>query len=237
MPKKSGWGVNEKVVAAREREQTKKTAAKEDAKRKADDALWEDEKNNKFLIKQKQEEAKRQAEAAKRAELKALKAKEEAELSKSQHKEPRKITAAQIFEQKSKLQLDQERKQKAQEEAKTRVVQQVDILPNMNMKKVDLPETTNVAVDARSLTHAVEQLSTLSLGDGTEAEKHPERRMRAAYAAFEENNMPIVKSDNPTLKYSQLKEKLWDMWQKSPENPVYAAKLAASSAASSASAM
>jgi hypothetical protein len=37
-------------------------------------------------------------------------------------------------------------------------------------------------------------------------EKHPERRMKSAWAAFEEREMPILKSENPGLRLSQLSE-------------------------------
>ncbi len=95
MPKKS-WGLNPKVEEAREREASKKAADKSvlilsmkrrssaffhvpemlscpQAKSKAaEDALWADEKNNKSLQRKQEEEARRQVEAQKRAELKAL---------------------------------------------------------------------------------------------------------------------------------------------------------------------
>lgn len=53
-----------------------------------------------------------------------------------------------------------------------------------------------------------------------EVDKHPERRMKAAYTAFEEKMMPIIKDKNPTLRLSQLKQILRKEWMKSPENPL-----------------
>lgn len=50
-------------------------------------------------------------------------------------------------------------------------------------------------------------------------EKHPERRMKAAFAAYEEREMPLLKKENPTLRLSQLREILMKMWKKAPENP------------------
>lgn len=50
-------------------------------------------------------------------------------------------------------------------------------------------------------------------------ERHPERRMKAAYKAYEEQEMPKLKEQNPTLKHSQLKELLAKNWKKSPLNP------------------
>lgn len=50
-------------------------------------------------------------------------------------------------------------------------------------------------------------------------DKHPEKRMKAAFAAFEEANMVRIKAENPTLRLSQLKQILRKEWMKSPENP------------------
>lgn len=42
---------------------------------------------------------------------------------------------------------------------------------------------------------------------------------KALFKAFEERNLPIVKEDFPGLKLSQYKEKVFQMWKKSAENP------------------
>jgi len=54
----------------------------------------------------------------------------------------------------------------------------------------------------------------------TEIDRHPERRLKAAFAAFEEANMPRIKAENHTLRLSQLKQILRKEWMKSPENPL-----------------
>lgn len=53
-----------------------------------------------------------------------------------------------------------------------------------------------------------------------EVDKHPEKRLKAAFTAFEEVNMPRIKEENPTLRLSQLKQILRKEWMKSPENPL-----------------
>ena len=53
-----------------------------------------------------------------------------------------------------------------------------------------------------------------------EVDMHPEKRMKAAYLAFEEKNLPILKQENPNLRLSQLKQLLKKDWAKSPENPL-----------------
>ncbi|KAG6614538.1 uncharacterized protein IUM83_03910 [Phytophthora cinnamomi] len=76
--------------------------------------------------------------------------------------------------------------------------------------------------EARSLDAA---LDLLSVGD-KELEKHPERRAKAAYKAYEEVMMPQLKEDYPGLKLSQYKQKLSEMWRKSPDNPLNQESLA-----------
>lgn len=45
---------------------------------------------------------------------------------------------------------------------------------------------------------------------GKEAERHPERRAKAAYKAFEETMLPQMRADHPGLKLSQYKQKIFD---------------------------
>ena len=71
-------------------------------------------------------------------------------------------------------------------------------------------------LEARTVDEAI-----AVLGDGKEAmEKHPERRVKAAYAAYEERELPRLKEENPNLRMSQLKQLLRKEWMKSPENPM-----------------
>lgn len=52
-----------------------------------------------------------------------------------------------------------------------------------------------------------------------EEDKHPEKRMRAAFKAFESANLPRIKAENPNLRLSQWKQMLMKEWNKSPDNP------------------
>ena len=44
--------------------------------------------------------------------------------------------------------------------------------------------------------------------------------MKAAFAEYEEAQMPIFRAEYPSLKRSQLMEKIFKQWQKAPENPM-----------------
>lgn len=74
-----------------------------------------------------------------------------------------------------------------------------------------------------SATNLDDALDLLSIDEGKvknkDIEKHPERRFKAALAAFEERELPRFKQENPGLRLSQLKELIYKAFQKSPENP------------------
>ncbi|KAL7506015.1 hypothetical protein ACHAXN_003380 [Cyclotella atomus] len=63
-------------------------------------------------------------------------------------------------------------------------------------------------------------LSKLSVGTGAGDDRHPEKRMKAAYKAFEEKVMPEMKEQYPSLKRQQYLDKIFALWKKSPENPM-----------------
>jgi len=74
------------------------------------------------------------------------------------------------------------------------------------------------AVDARSIEEA---LAALDTGNGPKVDKV---KLKAAFEAYSESQMPLVKEAKPGLKLSQYKEMIWKSWQKSPENPLVAAR-------------
>ena len=60
-----------------------------------------------------------------------------------------------------------------------------------------------------------------SINDSTSAvDKHPEKRMKAAYEEFENIRLPQLKIENPNARLSQLKQMLRKEWMKSPDNPL-----------------
>lgn len=52
------------------------------------------------------------------------------------------------------------------------------------------------------------------------ADKHPEKRLKALFKAYEELHMPRIKAENPSMRLSQLKQLLFKEWTKSPDNPL-----------------
>ena len=43
--------------------------------------------------------------------------------------------------------------------------------------------------------------------------------IKALYEAFYSKTLPVLKQESPGLKLSQYKDRIFDMWQSSAENP------------------
>lgn len=85
--------------------------------------------------------------------------------------------------------------------------------------RANVPEYSASGLDA-----ALDLLDIASAGtqgkSSDNIERHPEKRMKSAWAAFEEREMPRLKEENPGLRLSQLKQMLQKQWKKSPDNPM-----------------
>ncbi|EFN66056.1 Coiled-coil domain-containing protein 124 [Camponotus floridanus] len=199
MPKKF-VGENSKAVAARARKAAAKEAENIKKAMEAEDRAWED--NDKQLLKKKQKqeelEKKRQQQLEKKAEAKALLEKEMANIKVGGKQPASKITRAEI------VSITEKRNQVAMKKEEETPIEE-------NLNRLTLEGETAHSID--------EAISILSTKD-SEIDRHPEKRMKAAYATFEEKMMPIIKEQNPTLRLSQLKQILRKEWMKSPENPL-----------------
>ncbi|KAJ3413051.1 hypothetical protein HDV05_008572 [Chytridiales sp. JEL 0842] len=189
------------VVAANERKaaQEAQKAAKAQAEKDAAEAKeWaKGAKEDK-----KAEELRKKAEAAaKKAEREALLAAEEAELAKAKSSKTAK-NAGPVF--------------------KKAIPTSLDFLPSSSS---DGPIDTFAA---SGIDGALELLDLASKGTEATAatkaavgiDRHAEKRMKSAWAAFEERELPILKAENPHLRLSQLKQQLQKKWKKSPDNPM-----------------
>lgn len=91
---------------------------------------------------------------------------------------------------------------------------------NKAPKPAPLVENLNRLEPLEEVRTVDEALKVLSVKDSDGPDRHPERRAKAAYNAFEEIRLPQLKAENPSLRLSQLKQMLFDEWKKSPENPM-----------------
>ncbi|CAI5500710.1 unnamed protein product [Closterium sp. Naga37s-1] len=238
MPKK--LAPNTKAEEARERKEAAANDKKRAAEKAKEDAQWADNAPKGRGAKKKEEDEQKRAEAAaKRAEKKRLEEIEAQEMAKISGKGisvsgagpgarragagssgggGAKVTQAELAlikerEQKELAGADAERRKKA-----ARVAEEAEYA---RMLEVENTNRMAVAVDARNVGEALSQLSVAKGEEGSASvDKHPEKRMKAAFKAFEEAELPRMKQEQPGLTLTQYKEQIWKAWKKSPQNPM-----------------
>ncbi|XP_042527195.1 coiled-coil domain-containing protein 124 [Dipodomys spectabilis] len=213
MPKKF-QGENTKSAAARARRAEAKAAADARKQKELEDAYWKDEDKHVMRKEQRKEEKeKRRLEQLERKkETQRLLQEEDSKLKGGKAPRapaaPGKVTRAQIEDTLRRDQQQQQHREEPAEKAKSHL--EVPLEENLNRRASE-----EGRVEARTIEDAIAVLSVAE-----EADRHPERRMRAAFAAFEEVQLPRLKQENPNMRLSQLKQLLKKEWLRSPDNPM-----------------
>lgn len=202
--------VNSKAAAAKERKDQVKASNKARSQKAAMDAAWSDEGST-AKEKKKADAARKRAEMLKkRQEKKALEAKDALAMEKKKVVvKAQKRTVAELNRHREKEEEERAKQREIEEKARQRIVEQQALVTNCNH-----------AIDDDSKWVSGIDSALEDLGEAAPEDKHPEKRMKARYNKFVEITMPIFKEQFPGLKHSQLKQKLWDAWQKSPDNPM-----------------
>ncbi|XP_061831952.1 coiled-coil domain-containing protein 124 [Nerophis lumbriciformis] len=210
MPKKF-QGENSKAVTARARKAEAKAVADARKKQEEDDALWQE--TDKHVLKKEQrkddKEKRRMEMLERKKETQRLLDEENARIKGKAQKEGAstggKVTRAQIEEVIHNV--PQPRELKPQEKS------HLETPLEENVNRIVLEEGT---AEARTIEDAIAVLSVVP----EDLDRHPERRLKAAFTAYEETNMPRLKMENPNMRLSQLKQQLKKEWTKAPENPL-----------------
>lgn len=204
------FGSNTKAEEGRQRKAAQKELKNAETKKKQsekEEAEWQVGSKTKST-KQVQEEQKKLEKAQKKAEKDRLEAEEAAELAKLRPLKP-------LPKEKSTVPVIM----KTQTSPVLRVSTPLSQTSNSNdsLFMDDAPEYGASNID--DALFLLSRTSSSSLNVVGTIERHPERRAKAAFAAFEEREMPRLKEEYPGLRLSQLRERLQRLWQKSPENP------------------
>ena len=80
------------------------------------------------------------------------------------------------------------------------------------------PSQKAAGLNASGIDNALDALS-LTNKDTSKIDRHPERRFKAAYAAFEARRMPEIEEENPGLRRQQRIDVCRKEFDKSEENP------------------
>lgn len=224
MPKK--MGVNSKAEDARARKSAAETERKERDAREKEDQYWRNAEGEKpRSVKKREEDAEKRAEtAARKAEARRLAELEEKELEKVNKKQEKKanrvsIPLPKVTEVELRRRREEEQAQilKRAEEAKKKQDRTQD---EEDYEKMVLVANTNrdeSIIEARSLEDAIAQMA---VKDNLPIDKHPEKRLKASFKAFEEAELPRLKEEKPGLTHTQYKDMVWKLWKKSPDNPL-----------------
>ncbi|KAL2159009.1 hypothetical protein VTH06DRAFT_3040 [Thermothelomyces fergusii] len=192
MGKKGGAEVNSKKAAGQARKAAA-AAAKEEAARAKQEALEAAE-----WEKGAKKNDKKEAEAAKKAEKARKKAERDALLAEEEKNTPGRSTP---------------------KNAKTAVKKSRGL--DLSQLDDDGGGKSLPALNASGIDDALDALSLTSKADATKIDRHPERRYKAAYAAFEERRLAEMEADGSGagLRLNQKKERIKKEFERSEENP------------------
>ncbi|XP_061593181.1 coiled-coil domain-containing protein 124 [Cololabis saira] len=211
MPKKF-QGENSKAVTARARKAEAKAVADARKKQEEEDAFWQE--TDKHVLKKEQrkddKEKKRLELLERKKENQRLLDEESARIK---GKREREAAAASAAGKVTRAQIEEMLENEQQQPMKPKEQNHLETPLEENVNRIIPEEGT---MEARTIEDAIAVLST----GPDDLDRHPERRMKAAFAAYEEVNMPRIKMENPNMRLSQLKQHLKKEWVKAPENPL-----------------
>ncbi|XP_050235164.1 uncharacterized protein LOC126683346 [Mercurialis annua] len=224
MPKK--MGVNSKAEAARARKTATESERKEQDARQKEEQYWREAEGSKSrAAKKREEESEKKSEAAaRRAEAKRLAELEEKEIEKSMKKTDKKanrvaipvpkMTEAELRKRREEEQAELAKKAEEMKKKQNRTAEEEEY---ERMVSVANTNREDLIIEARSVEDAI---AKMSVADSLPVDRHPEKRLKASFKAFEEAELPKLKEEKPGLTHTQYKDMIWKLWKKSPDNPL-----------------
>lgn len=219
-------GVNSKAEAARARKSAVEADRKDREVREKEDQYWLDAEGGKSrAAKKREEEAEKRAEAtARKAEARRLAEQEEKDLERNLKKPDKKANRVSIPVPKvTEAELRQRREEEqaaVQKKAEEEKLKNSRTAAEEEYERMVLVENTN-RDDSIIEAHTIEEaIARMNIADNLPVDKHPERRLKAAFKAFEEAELPRLKEEKPGLTHTQYKDMIWKLWKKSPDNPL-----------------
>uniref|UniRef100_A0A2N9HJH7 Coiled-coil domain-containing protein n=1 Tax=Fagus sylvatica TaxID=28930 RepID=A0A2N9HJH7_FAGSY len=224
MPKK--MGVNSKAEAARARKSATESERKDRDAREKEEMYWREAEGAKSrAAKKREEEAEKRAEAAaRRAEARKLVEMEEKEIEKANKKPDKKAARVSIpvpkvteAELRRRREEEQAEMQKKADESKKRQSRTAEEEEYERMVLVTNTNRDDSIIEASTVEEAI---AKISVADPLPVDRHPERRLKATFKAFEEAELPKLKEEKPGLTRTQYSDMIWKLWKKSPDNPL-----------------
>ena len=128
-----------------------------------------------------------------------------------------KVTEAELVRRREEERLRLEREAEAAKKRAARTAEEEEY------ERVVLVANTNrddSIIEASGVDEAIVRLSLVDTDAALPADRHPERRLKASFKAFEEAELPRLKEEKPGLTLKQYKDMIWKLWKKSPDNPL-----------------
>ncbi|XP_072956787.1 uncharacterized protein [Typha angustifolia] len=225
MPKK--LGTNTKAEAARARRSATEAERKEREAREKEEQYWREAEGSKSrAAKKREDEAEKRAEAAaRRAEIRKIAEMEQQELERAARKPNPKATRVSIPVPKvtevdlaRRREEERARLERDAEAAKKKHSRTADEEEYERMVLVSNTNRDDSIIEAHSLEEAIAKIAVTE--PALPADRHPERRLKATFKAFEEAELPKLKEEKPGLTLNQYKDMVWKLWKKSPDNPL-----------------
>uniref|UniRef100_A0A3Q7EUP5 Coiled-coil domain-containing protein n=1 Tax=Solanum lycopersicum TaxID=4081 RepID=A0A3Q7EUP5_SOLLC len=111
---------------------------------------------------------------------------------------------------------EEEAEKRAEAAAKKAEVRRLAELEEKELEK-SIKKPDKKANQASTVDDAI---AHLAISDSLPPDRHPEKRLRAAFKAFEEAELRALKEEKPGLTHTQYKDLIWKLWKKSPDNPL-----------------
>jgi len=91
----------------------------------------------------------------------------------------------------------------------------------LDLSQLDEPSSSKApALNASGIENALDALAlTSESGAGDKLDRHPERRFKAALAAYEAKRMPEIQQEKPGLRMQQRRDLIRKEFERAPENP------------------
>jgi len=122
--------------------------------------------------------------------------------------------------ERDKLLAEEEASQRATPKGSNKKTAEKKSRGTLDLSQLDSePSSKSSAINASGIDNALDALSLTGSANDLRLDRHPERRFKAAYKAYEDRRLPEIEQEHPGLRKQQRIEIVKKEFEKSPENP------------------
>uniref|UniRef100_J3LJM7 Coiled-coil domain-containing protein n=1 Tax=Oryza brachyantha TaxID=4533 RepID=J3LJM7_ORYBR len=214
MPKK--MGVNTKAEAAPGRRGAAEAERRDCDARAKEEAYWQAAQGPKSRSVRRREDENRRLAELEQQQLASAARRPDRKAARVGGPVVPKVTEAELLRRREEERIRLEREAEAAKKRQARTAEEEEY------ERVVLVANTNrddSIIEARSVEDAIAKMS-IAAEPALQPDRHPERRLKVSYKAFEEAELAKLKEEKPGLTLHQYKDMIWKLWKKSPDNPL-----------------